>query len=323
MKNVLACIALAIISVTTTFAQDSVSVDQKIKRDTIKLKHWKKKNGFALNLNEVAFSNWNAGGDNSVSTLGKATFTRKYQKGNLQWNNEMILRYGLNLQEGQKIRKTDDAIILNSTFGYRKDSLSNWYYSAKLNFNTQFSNGYNYPDRDNPISRFMAPGYLFAGFGVEYSPDDEDLTIYLSPTTNKSTFVLDQDLANDGAFGVDGARYDMNGNMIKKGKQYMGEFGVLISSTWQKEVYKNMLLNNRISFYTDYINSFGNIDIDWELNIDLKVNDFVKANIGTHIKYDNDVKFNEFTDETTGESYTYGARIQLKQLLGVGVIYNF
>ena len=75
--------------------------------------------------------------------------------------------------------------------------------------------------------------------------------------------------------------------------------------------------------YSDYINSFGNIDVDWELNVDLKVNDFVKANIGTHIKYDDDVKFKEITNETTGETYTYGARIQLKQLLGVGVIYNF
>ena len=37
-----------------------------------------------------------------------------------------------------KNSKTDDQIRLSSTFGYRRDTISNWYYSVKANFNTQF-----------------------------------------------------------------------------------------------------------------------------------------------------------------------------------------
>ncbi|HZJ18782.1 MAG TPA: DUF3078 domain-containing protein, partial [Pricia sp.] len=126
---------------------------------------WTNVNKFGINFSEVAFVNWNAGGNNSISALGNARFERNYKFRYTRWDNYMDLRYGLNLQEGQKLRKTDDAIRLSSTFGFQRDTISNWYYSAKANFNTQFSNGYKYPDRESPISRFMSPGYSFLGAG--------------------------------------------------------------------------------------------------------------------------------------------------------------
>lgn len=296
--------------------------EKKKKAKEVPPPQWSKTNQINVNLNEVGFKNWKAGGENSISMLNKASFVRKYEDRFLQWNNELVLKYGLNLQEGQGIRKTDDALNFNSTFGYRKDSVSYWFYSAKATFNTQFSNGYNYPDKSNPKSRFMAPGYLFMGVGMEYSDTPEKLTAYLSPATFKATFVLDQNLANNGSFGVQKARYDNEGNIIKPGEKYFGEFGVLVSGTWQKKLYQNTIMNNSISFYSDYINSFGNIDIDWEMNLDLTVNENIKANIGTHIKYDDDVKFVEAEDQF-GNDASYGARLQLKQILGVGLSYKF
>jgi hypothetical protein len=41
----------------------------------------------------------------------------------------------------------------------------------------------------------------------------------------KTTLVLDQTLANQGAFGVNKAVYDVNGNLIKKGELYRMELG--------------------------------------------------------------------------------------------------
>lgn len=299
-----------------------IKVEKKKKKKEVPQPEWTRVNEAFLNINEVAFKDWKAGGDNSISALARTHFVRKYEDRFLQWNNDMVLKYGLNLIDGQGIRKTEDAFNFNSTFGYRKDSVSYWFYSAKFTFNTQFSNGYKYPDKSKPISRFMSPGYMFSGIGMEYSNSPKKLTMYFSPMTFKATFVLDQDLANDGAFGVQGARYDTEGNIISDGENYVGEFGILINGTWEKTVYKNIVLNNKISFYTDYINSFGNIDVDWEMNVDLKVNEFVKANIGTHFMYDDDVKFVEAKDEF-GNDASYGARLQLKQILGVGLSYAF
>ena len=172
---------------------------------------WEKINEFDLQLSEAAFVNWNAGGDNAVSANAKLYFARNYKFRYFQYNNDLELRFGWNAQEGRQWRKTDDAIRLSSTLGYRRDTISNWFYSAKLNFNTQFADGFKYPDRTTPISRFMAPGYLFMGAGISYIPEGKKLNLYLSPLTFKGTFVLDQDLADKGAFGASGSSLGAGG----------------------------------------------------------------------------------------------------------------
>ncbi len=287
-----------------------------------KITYWKKVNKVGLNMTEVAFVNWNSGGNNSISALMHALFGRKYKKELLNWNSTLSIKYGLNAQEGRELRKTEDALEINSNFGYRRDSVSNWYYSAKLNFNTQFTYGYRYPNTDEPISKFMAPGYAFVGVGTEYSSPTEDLTVYISPVTEKSTFVLDQDLANEGMFGVTPAVKDEEGNILQPGEKVRTEFGFLVSSEFSKQIFEDIGLSNQLRLYSDYLNKFGNVDVDWELNIDLKVNDYVKANVGSHLKYDDDVKFKKDIDGD-GKLDTGGPRIQWKQLLGVGLVYEF
>ena len=306
---------------------DTTSVDSA-KKDSIKdasqdmVMLWSKKNSVGVNMNEVAFVNWNAGGNNSISALFFGNFERRFQKKLLLWKTSATVRYGINAQDGRKLRKTDDEISLNSTYGYRKDSTSNFRYSAKFNFKTQFADGYKYPQRDKSISSFMAPGYIFLGVGAEYSAPNEDLTVYASPLTDKSTFVLDQRLANEGMFGVTPALKDSIGNIITKGENIRTEVGILLTSNFTKEVFTNVNLDNQVSFYTDYLNKFGNIDVDWELKLNLVVNEFIKANIGSHLIYDDDVKFKEDTNDD-GTLETLGPKIQFKQLLGVGVMYEF
>lgn len=299
----------------TFFAQDVVKTTLP---DTIS--HWEKKNTVGLDITQIAFVNWNAGGNSSISGLLKGNFLRKYQKGNLKWVNEMIIRYGVNKQDGVELRKTDDVFQVNSTLGYRKDTISNWYSSAKFNFNTQFTNGYAYPNTTKAISKPFAPAYIFLGVGSEYVNKPKKLNVYISPITMKTTLVLDQTLANQGAFGVNKAVFDINGNLIKEGELYRMELGFLVTNFYKKEIYKNIIWENRLSLYSDYINRFGNIDIDWQMQLELVVNEYVKANIGAHFIYDDDIKAKE---ERNGEQVTLGPKLQLKQLLGVGLVYNF
>ncbi|RZJ73913.1 DUF3078 domain-containing protein [Flavobacterium sp.] len=283
--------------------------------------HWESKNTLSFDLSEIAFVNWNAGGVSSVSGLAKGIFFRKYEKEQLKWSSELILRYGMNKQDGIEWRKTDDALQFNSTFGYRTDTISHWYYSAKLNFNTQFTSGYNYPNTTLPISRPFAPAYTFLGVGAEYSNKPKKVNFYLSPLTLKNTLVLDQRLANQGAFGVTKAVYDpVTGEILKRGSQSRTELGILVTGHHKHELWKNITLEDRLSLYTDYLNKFGNVDIDWQMQMDFVVNEYVKASIGTNIIYDDDIKAKE---ERGGEQITVGPKVQLKQILGIGVVYNF
>jgi hypothetical protein len=62
--------------------------------------------------------------------------------------------------------------------------------------------------------------------------------------------------------------------------------------------------------YSDYINKFGNIDIDYDLTLELVVNEYVKTNIGLHIIYDDDIKAKE---EVNGEQVTVGPKPSLSK----------
>ncbi|MCA1917877.1 MULTISPECIES: DUF3078 domain-containing protein [Flavobacterium] len=294
--------------------------------------NWTKKNQLGFDISEIAFVNWSAGGTSSISGLFKGEFGRTYIKGNHKWANELIVKYGLNKQDGTELRKTDDAVMLNSTYGFRKDTISNWYYSAKFNFNTQFTNGYNYPNRDIAISKPFAPAYVFLGAGAENSNKKKNRTFYFSPITLKTTLVLDQDLANQGSFGVKKAIYapdpmDPNSQIIvENGQKVKAEFGILLTAYMKNEIFKNIFYENRLSLYTDYLNKFGNVDVDYDTRLDLVVNAYVKANIGIHLVYDDDIKTKkDVVDPTTGSTSQVndGPRAQLRQVLGVGLVYAF
>lgn len=287
--------------------------------DTI-IGYWEKYNRLGLDINQISFVNWNAGGDNSVSGLFKGDFRRKFVKGRLNWETELVLRYGLNQQEGRESRKTDDAFQLSSTIGHKTSDISDWYYTAKFNFNTQFANGYSYPNTELPISKLLAPAYLFVGVGAEYSLPQRGTTVYFSPLTLKSTFVSDQRLADQGAFGVEKAIYDENKQVIRHGKRSKSEVGLLVTNQWKKEIFTNIFLDHRLSLYSDYINRFGNIDIDWQLKLDMKINQYVRANVGAHVIYDDDIKNKK---EVGGKQIIEGPRFQIKQMLAVGLVYIF
>ncbi|WP_405576483.1 DUF3078 domain-containing protein [Winogradskyella sp. Asnod2-B02-A] len=293
---------------------------KKKKQAPIKL-GWRTKKEVGLNLNQVSFTNWNSGGTNSISGIIVGKAEAKYKQEKWFWNSNFNVRYGLNKQDAEVIKKTDDVIEVISNVGLEKDSKSNWFYSARFSLNTQLANGYNYPDRDNPISRFLAPGYMFFGLGMEYGRHIERLSFYASPFTLKTTFVLDKDLANKGAFGVDPAIYDLEGNILKDGKKVRQELGILLTNQYQEEIFENIKVTSLLRLYTDYINSFGNIDIEWELNLDMKVNKYVKATLGSHLRYDDDIKVEVETNEITNEEIVIiGPKLQWKQILGVGVV---
>lgn len=281
---------------------------------------WTKKNAIGLDFNQGTFSNWSAGGFNSISGIAKGDFSRKYEKGRALWNNELKVRYGLYKQNNEATRKTDDVLSINSTFGYKTSVKSNWYHTAKFTLNTQMADGFAYPDVEKPISRAFAPAYVFLGVGAEYALPNDGFQLYLSPVTWKATYVFDERLANKGEFGLDGGVFDSNGNLLQKGKNGRHEVGFLITNQFKKTLMKNVVLEHKLNLYTDYLNNFGNIDIDWQLQLQMTVNNFIKATLGGHLIYDDDIKNKR---DVGGVQITEGPRIQIKQLLGVGVTFSF
>ena len=321
MKNSLVLLIAVLLFGECVFAQPSDLFLNPLENKT-KDYGWKTLEEIGLYFNQVSFNNWNAGGANSISAIFDGKVQANYKSEKLFWNSNLFIRYGVNKQESEPLRKTEDAISIISNFGYEKNENSNWFYSTRFSFNTQFADGYNNPDEE-PISRFMAPAYLFMGTGLEYGRHIEKLSFYASPLTLKTTFVLDKNLANSGAFGVNPAIFDMEGNIIKEGDTVRSEFGFLLTNQYQNEVFENIMLNSLIRLYSDYLNNFGNIDLEWEINFDFKVNKYVSAIFGSHLRYDDDIKTELIRNEITNEIIVVeGPKLQWKQLLGVGFIVN-
>jgi hypothetical protein len=122
---------------------------------------------------------------------------------------------------------------------------------------------------------------------------------------------------------VQKAILDENGNVITPGENHMMELGILITNNINYTIATNIVLKSRLNLYTDYLEDFGNIDLDWELNLDMKVNKFISTSLGTQLIYDDDILF-DVVQSDNGTIIDPGIpKIQFKQVLGVGVLYSF
>ncbi len=255
-----------------------------------------------INLSQTALSNWSAGGENSLA--GNAYLNGKLlrKSGNWLWQNTLVLEYGLSNNRSDGTRKTNDFIGLATQLGYSTNNV--WFYTGMADLKTQFARGYNYPDKTQYISTFFAPAYSTVSVGLEYRPK-ANYSIYLSPIAAKLTFVEDDYLSSIGAFGVD------------PGDRFRAEMGAYLKGRIEQQLMENVKLVSIADFFTSYDDQFGNIDVNWDVLISMKINKFLSASLNTTLKYDNDVK----TTDDTGA--IRGAKVQFKEILGIGLAYNF
>lgn len=280
-------------------AQDTISADTL----------WKFTGVTSLNFSQLSLTNWAAGGRNSISGNALVKLSPDYDDGTVQWDNDLVLGFGLNKQGSDPTIKSDDQIDLSSKLGYRASK--NWFYSGLLNFKTQFAEGYDEEDEVNrpKISNFMAPGYLSLSFGMDYKPNDK-LSILLAPVSGKVTFVLDEELSEAGSFGLD------------PGQKVRAEIGANIKAAYKNEILKNVILDTKLELFSNYLENPQWIDVNWDLLLTLKVNEYISASIMTQLIFDKDI---EFDVDTTGDGVydSVESRVQFKELLGIGFAYNF
>lgn len=286
------------------FAQASLKKGAKLSGDSA----WSVGGNVSVNLNQAAYSNWQAGGANSVALNNIFEVFANYSDGKKwDWTNRLSVAYGLAFQDSL-FSKTDDRIELSS----RVDRLlsKKWSASGFLNFRTQFASGFSEPGQREDslrISAFMAPGYLVNGVGFTYRPDKK-FAMVLSPATNKMTFVLDERLSNQGVFGVD------------PGSNLRLEVGGYLNLLYNTPLGKNIKLQSRFDVYANYVDvDYDFPDFNAEVILFMKINKYINANITVNAIYDNDVKFDtDDNPDTPGED-----KVQIKEVLSVGFSYNF
>ncbi len=295
---------------TTLMAQEQTPTDAPVK-------NWKLGGKVGVNFAQVGFVNWAKGGENSMSGTSFLQLFANRSLDGWEWENKLDLEYGMLKNQGQNPKKTEDRIELNSKIG--KKASNKWFYSAFLNFKTQFNEGFDYEKVDTPrISNFMAPGILTLGIGMDYKPTDY-FSMMISPISSKTIFVMDQELADAGQYGVKKAEFDNLGVKVKDGEQIRQEVGASVTFAFKKDIFTNVNLDSRLDLFSNYLSNPQNIDVDWQTTITLKVNKFLNAVVKTHLIYDDDTDVSWQKDGIVHNSPI----TQFQQSIAVGLMYQF
>jgi hypothetical protein len=265
--------------------------------------YWKRVGQASLNFSQVSLSNWVGGGKSSVSGIGLFDYNAVYEKDRLQWDNSLKAGYGLMKEGENEVIKNEDKLELNSKLGLKMNT-ENLLYSTYLNFLTQFAPGYKYPDTSNKISDFLAPAYLTFATGLDYQPS-ESLSIFFTPLSAKFTIVADDVLSDAGAFGVE------------PGEKFRAELGATAKGEYKATIMQNVDLSTSLTLFSNYFNNPENIDVNWDVALNMKINDYLSASFTTNLIYDHDILI------PIDDQGNQGRRIQLKQILGIGFSYRF
>jgi len=310
MKKITVFILFLLVS-AVTFAQTEIEKVAKardmsgVTNKPDSLKAWFLNGTGTITFSQASFSNWGAGGQNSLGLDVFANLKANYRKGKHSWSNTLDMGYGfqlLTIDDNAEFRKTNDKLELTSAYGYMISKNKLWCVTALVNFKTQFDRGYKYPDDSNYISKFMAPGYVIAGVGITYNPS-KWVYLYLSPASARMTLVLDDTLSAQGQFGVD------------PGDHLRTEFGPYFRADMNKDLAPNINLASTLELTSDYLNHFGNIDVNWNVLLTMKVNKWLAASITTQLIYDDNINIR---NSETGKA---GPKTQFKEILGIGLSY--
>lgn len=278
--------------------------------------YWEQGGVGSLTFSQVSLTNWAAGGQNSAALNANFSIYANRTKGRGKWENAFEAGYGVIRQGSNDLRKSDDMLNLITKYGYQINNESNkWFFSALLDFRTQFADGFDASDTVK-ISGLMSPGYLVLGTGVDYYPSDK-LSFSLQPVAGKFTFVQSQRLANAGAFGVDPAVFDADGvTIITPGKNSRAELGFFFRAKYVNEIFES-----RLELFSNYMEDFGNMDVNWQNSLVMNVTKFLSMNIFAQLLYDDDIKIGNDDDGDGIEEFK--PRVQFKSVIGAGLTYKF
>ncbi|TVR43273.1 MAG: DUF3078 domain-containing protein [Bacteroidia bacterium] len=269
----------------------------------------------SLTFNQNYLSNWARGGESSLSGLfnlsARATYHDKASA--VKWTNNARLRYGTTRTKEHGARTTTDIIEINSQ--YNKKIWDNIDFSSVVYMKSQVAKGYNFPNDSVPVSKFLNPGAITLGAGLEFEPF-KDTKLNFSALSYRNTFVLDTTNINQTTHG------------IEPGKRARQELGgqLLVKNSFS--IFNGLTVDNSVRLFSNYVRKPQNVDIDWELSLEQEINWYFTVRFNFHLIYDDDVRFPVLDDQ--GEPVTLpdgsikqSAKAQINQFLGITVALRF
>ena len=261
-----------------------------------------------IGLTQTYLNNWKQGGESAFSFLLVLKGYANYSHKKLRWENSGEVRDGWTKQGGviNQTQKNDDKLELTSRVGI--NAFDHWFYSAEVDFQTQFFNGYNYPDTQTLISSYLSPAKTLIKLGLDYKPN-KNFSLFLSPFTSKTVFVRD-------TAHVDQTKYG-----ISKTSQTLWEPGLNADVRYKIDFTKQISYETKYKMFINYQEPFKKLDISWENIIVAQITNKISMNFMLNLLYDDNVTFSTGKFDTNGIEI-FKPKLQTKELWTVGFSYK-
>lgn len=286
-------------------------VPKEVKRIQVKFpdsaQGWQRKSNIKLLINQSLYENWQSGGVNSVEAKTHFRLNFNYLKENLIWDNTLLVDYGMNKVNGFEVRKTQDKLEFNSIVGGKLPGL--WSFSYFINLQTPISNTYNYDkdlNKEHRVAGVLAPIYIATGPGFMWKKDN-NLFFNVAPVTAKTIYIngkvhkYDKELERF----VNNDEKELYG--VLPGESFRHKLGFYSSAFAKVQLTNTIGVENRVSLYSNYLHQPENIDLDYTLNVNMKVNKLLTTQFMFRARYDNE----EFQGIQTQESFGVGINLNI------------
>ena len=290
---------------------DKFTPDQKLTQIRKKyqiLTPWDIGGNGTFGLTQMYLNNWKAGGRSAFAFLTVLKGYANYSDSKIKWENSGELRNGWIRQGGDidQTQKNDDKLELISRLGI--SAFKKWYYSAEIDYITQFFNGYNYPNDSIPISSYMSPATTFIKLGLDYKPN-KNFSLFLSPITAKNVFVRDTALVDQTRYGVSAT------------SRSFWEPGLNVDMRYKIDITPRISYETKYKMFINYQKPFKKLDINWENSIVAQLTDRINMTFMLYMLYDDNITFP--TGKMDGDGLEiYKPKWQTKELMTVGFSYK-
>ena len=287
-------------------------------------KHWKFTGMVGLNASQTALFNWAAGGDNNITGFLYANMTLSYKKNKWTWDSNLDTELGETFSSAlnPQWRKANDKINFTTKGGFQMHP--KFYLTLLGSFKSQYCPGYNYLNDEEGnkelISKWISPSYTDLALGIEYRPNDI-FTVGVYPLAGRMTTCKEESLRPN---------YGLSQREDGTYKPVMLNMGLRINGGINYTLVKNLKIISTVTLFTPYtarlhdkVNGqpFGNFDVDWDFAISYSFLKVLNVSLMTSLKYYDKVMI----DGPAWRNYSEGprARVQFKEVIGLGIGYSF
>ncbi len=225
-----------------------------------------------LNVTQVSYRNWSAGGEDALSWTARVDglFEQTRNKFFHRWRVE--LEFGQVRQDDESPRVSANKIHFDCMLAWKVGILVNPFLSLRMD--TQMTRAYDY-DKQPRVAKadFLDPVILQQSAGIGFNPVKSTKTRFGVglKETRTDEFIVYSD--NPSTAGVEKLKV---------------ETGIDHTTEINKKFNENLTLKSRLELFTSFEN-FSTVDVRWQNDLQARVARYVAVNIRTNYLYDKDV----------------------------------